>query len=324
MDSISGTGTVQNRIQQTDLLSRVGNTPLVKIRRLGHEIDSVEIYAKLECFNPGGSVKDRAGLRIIEDAERSGELRPGRTILDSTSGNTGIAYAWIGAYKGYPVELVMPANVSSERKKTVRAFGVKIIFSDPLQGSDGAVLLARKIYQENSHKYFLAAQYDNDSNWKAHFDTTGPEIHAQTEGRITHFLAGVGTGGTVVGTGRRLKKLNPSIAVFGVEPDDGLHGLEGLKHIPTSIRPGIYDDTVLDGTLRVETEEAYEMAHRLALEEGLLVGKSSGAAMVAALRLAREIRAGVIVTVFPDGGDRYLSTILWEGADDSLEGRYRG
>lgn len=324
MNSLASSGTVQDKVRETSLLSRVGNTPLVRIRRLGREMDSVEIYAKAEWFNPGGSVKDRPGLRIIEDAERSGELGPGKTLLDSTSGNTGIAYAWIGAVKGYSVELVMPANVSAERKKTLRAFGVKIIFSDPLQGSDGAMLLARKIYQENPDKYFLAAQYDNDSNWKAHFDTTGPEIYAQTEGRVTHFLAGVGTGGTVVGTGRRLKKFNPSVAVFGVEPDDGLHGLEGLKHIPTAIRPGIYDDSILDGTLRVETEEAYEMVHRLALEEGLLVGKSSGAAMVAALRLAREIREGVIVTVFPDGGDRYLSTVLWEGADDSLEGRYRG
>lgn len=324
MDVASIPHPVKDRSRCTSLLSRVGNTPLIRIRNLGPGNGAVEIYAKAEWFNPGGAVKDRPALRMIEDAERAGELHPGKTILDSTSGNTGIAYAWIGAVKGYPVELVMPANVSEERKKIVRAYGTRIIFSDPLQGSDGAILLARKLHGENPDKYFLVGQYDNDSNWKAHFDTTGPEIYAQTRGRVTHFLAGVGTGGTVMGTGRRLKEFNPSIRVYGVEPDDGLHGIEGLKHIPTAIRPGIYDDTVLDGTLRVKTEDAYELARRLALEEGLLVGKSSGAALVAALRLAREIPEGVVVTVFPDGGDRYLSTVLWEEAADYPAGRRRG
>jgi cysteine synthase B len=296
------------------ILAYVGNTPLLQVRRITEELDkpNVEVYAKAEWLNPGGSVKDRAALRIIEDAERSGELTPDKVLLDSTSGNTGIAYALICSVKGYACELVMPSNVSKERVQTVQAYGARIVYSDPLEGSDGALLLARNLYEDDPEKYYLPCQYDNDSNWRAHFDTTGVEIVKQTCGRVTHFLAGVGTGGTVIGTGRRLKEFRESIRVYGVEPDNGFHGLEGLKHIATAIVPKIYDPSVLDGTVYVATEDAYDMARRLALEEGLLVGKSSGAAMVAALALARDLDEGVIVTVFPDGGSRYLSTPLFD------------
>lgn len=287
------------------LLSHIGNTPLIQIQQLTKHLSEVQIFAKAEWLNPGGSVKDRAGLKIIEEGEKSGQLVRDKMILDSTSGNTGIAYAMIGAIKGYRVELVVPENISEERKKALEAYGVELIFTDPLLGSDGALIEAQKIYRANPEKYFFANQYNNPSNWRAHYETTGVEIFHQTRGRVTHFIAGVGTGGTLVGTGRRLREFNPQIKLFGVQPDSGFHGIEGLKHIETAIRPGIYDETLLDGTFFVKTEEAYEMARCLAREEGLWVGPSSGAALWASLKLAESIEEGLIVTIFPDGGARY-------------------
>ncbi len=293
------------RKSPSSLLASIGNTPLIQIRRMTKHLKGVEVFAKAEWINPGGSVKDRAGLRIIEDGERSGLLTPDKIILDSTSGNTGIAYAMIAAFKDYRVKLVVPANVSEERKKALEAYGVKLIFTDPLMGSDGALLEAKKIYELNPDQYFKADQYNNPSNWQAHYETTGVEVFQQSKGRVTHFVAGVGTGGTLMGTGRRLKEYNPAIKVFGVQPDNGFHGIEGLKHIETAIRPDIYDETILDGTLFVKTEDAYDMANRLAREEGLWVGPSSGAAFWASLKLAESIDRGMIVTIFPDGGARY-------------------
>jgi cysteine synthase B len=293
------------RADPNSLLAFIGNTPLIQISRLTKHLKGVQIFVKAEWLNPGGSVKDRAGLRIIEDGERSGELTRDKIILDSTSGNTGIAYAMIGAFKGYRVELVVPANVSEERKKALEAYGVNLIFTDPLMGSDGALLEAKRIYETNPNRYFKGDQYNNPSNWRAHYETTGLEILHQSKGRVTHFIACVGTGGTLMGTGRRLKEYNPRMRLFGVQPDSGFHGIEGLKHIETAIRPGIYDESILDGTFFVKTEDAYEMMTRLAKEEGLWVGPSSGAAFWASIKLAESIDRGVIVTIFPDGGERY-------------------
>ncbi|HXI09483.1 MAG TPA: cysteine synthase [Thermodesulfobacteriota bacterium] len=301
------------------VLDLVGNTPLVRINRITKDLpEGVEVYAKLEGYNPGGSVKDRAALSMIEDAERSGRLTPDKVILDSTSGNTGIAYAWIGAVKGYRVELVVPANVSSERKKILFAFGAHVIYSNPLEGSDGAIRQAWKIYVDNPDKYCKLDQYNNPSNPQAHFDGTGVEIIEQTEGRITHFVASIGTGGTVMGTGRRLKDFNKDIRVIAVEPESPLHGLEGLKHMASSIVPGIYHEEELDEKVPAPTEPSYDMAKRLAREEGLLVGQSSGAAMWGALEVAKKLKKGVVVVIFPDGGDKYLSTRLWDmGPEES-------
>ncbi|MBI5641914.1 MAG: cysteine synthase [Deltaproteobacteria bacterium] len=295
------------------VLEMVGNTPLVKINKITAGLPGeVEVYAKLEGYNPGGSVKDRAALSMIEDAERSGRLTKDKIILDSTSGNTGIAYAWIGAVKGYKVELVVPANVSEERKKILHAFGAHVIFSNPLEGSDGAIRLAWKLYVDSPDKYCKLDQYNNPSNPQAHFDTTAPEILEQTDGRITHFVASIGTGGTIMGTGRRLKEFREDIRVIAVEPESAFHGLEGLKHMASSIVPGIYHEEELDEKVPAPTEESYVMAKRLAREEGLLVGQSSGAAMWAAMEVAKKLKKGVIVAIFPDGGDKYLSTRLWE------------
>jgi len=296
------------RANPNSLVASVGNTPLIQICSMAKHLKGVQIFAKAEWLNPGGSVKDRAGMRIIEDGERSGELTRGKIILDSTSGNTGIAYAMIGAIKGYAVEIVVPANVNEERKRALKAYGAKLIFTDPLLGSDGALLEAKKIYEANPSRYFKGDQYNNPSNWKAHYETTGVEILQQSGGRVTHFLAGIGTGGTLTGTGRRLKEYNPRVKLFGVQPDSGFHGIEGLKHIETAIRPGIYDESILDGTFFVKTEDAYEMTARLAREEGLWVGLSSGAAFWASMKLAESLDRGTIVTVFPDGGNRYVTT----------------
>ena len=295
------------------IVDMVGNTPLIKIKRITKQLpESVEVYAKLESYNPGGSVKDRAAKRMIEDAEKSGRLTKDKIILDSTSGNTGIAYAWIGAVKGYGVELVVPQNVSEERKKILKAFGAKVVFSNPLEGSDGAIRLAWKLYVDNPDKYCKLDQYNNPSNPQAHYDTTGPEILEQTGGKITHFVASIGTSGTIMGTGRRLKEFNPDIQVIQIEPATPLHGLEGLKHMATSIVPGIYHPEKLDNKVSAPTEESYDMAKRLAREEGLFVGQSSGAAMWGALEVAKKLKEGVVVVLFPDGGDRYLSTRLWD------------
>src|SRR2546425_2801814 len=295
-------------------LQLVGNPPLVELRKVRDGLaPGVRLYGKLEGFNPGGSVKDRPALKMIQDGLARGALVPGKTILDSTSGNTGIALAMVGAALGYPVELVMQSNVSKERKRTVAAFGAKVVYSDPLEGSDGAIRLCRKILAENPDRYFKPDQYNNEANSLAHYETTGPEIWRQTEGAITHFVAGIGTGGTIMGTGRYLKEQNPRIQAIAVEPDDALHGLEGLKHMASSIVPGIYHEEQLDRKIAVSTEDAYDTVYRLGREEGVLVGQSSGAALWAALRVARELDEGVVVTLFPDFGDKYLSTNLWVG-----------
>ncbi len=294
-------------------LDLVGNTPLVRINHITKDLPpGVEIYAKIEGANPGGSVKDRPALKMIEDAEEAGILTKDKIIMDSTSGNTGIAYAWIGAVKGYEVDLVVPENASTERKKILSAFGAKVIFSNPMEGSDGAIRLAWKLYVENPDKYCKLDQYNNPSNSLAHYLTTGPEIIEQTEGRVTHFLASIGTGGTIMGTGKRLKEFNPDIEIIAVEPDDAMHGLEGLKHMESSIVPGIYLEEEHDSKIGAPTDASYDMAVRIAREEGLLVGQSSGAALWSAMEVAKGLDKGVIVTIFPDGGDKYLSTRLWE------------
>jgi cysteine synthase B len=295
------------------ILGQVGHTPLLSFSRIVKDLDHVEIYAKAEWFNPGGSVKDRPALRMIEEGERSGALTREKIILDSSSGNTGIAYAWIGAVKGYRVQLAVPGNVSQARKRILQAYGAEVIYTDPLSGSDGVIREAHRRYEADPEQYFMPDQYNNPANWWAHYDTTGPEIIAQTQGRVTHFIAGVGTSGTLMGTGRRLREFNPDIQVAALLPAEDLHGIEGLKHLETAIVPGIWDERFSDLKLTVSTEEAYDMARRLALEEGVLVGQSAGAAVWAALDLARRISEGVIVTILPDAGERYFSTRLWEG-----------
>jgi len=295
-----------------DLLSRIGNTPLLRLSRITRDLpDTVEVYAKAEWFNPGGSVKDRPALGMILDGERTGKLTSNRVILDATSGNTGIAYAMIGAARGYRVKLCIAANVSPERKNILRAYGAELVYTDPSESSDGAIRKARELYAESPDLYFYPDQYGNDANWLAHYRTTGPEIFQQTEGRISHFIAGLGTSGTFVGTSRRLKELKPTIEVISFQPDSGFHGLEGLKHMASAIVPGIYDASVADSDLAVDTDEAYAMARRLAREEGMLVGISSGAAAVCALRVAQGLDRAVVVTVFPDSGDKYLSQSFW-------------
>ena len=289
----------------------IGNTPLLRVRLFEHEFPRLEVYAKAEWFNPGGSVKDRAALSMIEDGERSGLLTRGKTIIDSTSGNTGIAYALIGAAKGYPVKLVMPGNASAERKALVTAFGAEIVYSDAGEGSDGAIRLVRELVEREPDLYFYPDQYSNPANPRAHYDGTGVEILEQTGGRITHFVAGLGTTGTFVGTSRRLKEHDASIRTIAVQPEDAFHGLEGLKHLPTAIVPRIWDPSAADEVWGCPTEPAYELARTAARREGLLVGHSSGAALWAVHRLAETIREGVVITVFPDSGDRYLSTGLY-------------
>jgi S-sulfo-L-cysteine synthase (O-acetyl-L-serine-dependent) len=298
-----------------DVLGLIGNTPLLRIQRLGAEWPEVEFCAKAEWANPGGSVKDRPAMSIILEAERAGLMSKEKVLTDSTSGNTGIAYAMICAARGYRVKLCMPSNVSQERKRTLKAYGAEIVYTDPMEGSDGAIRRVRQMVAEKPELYFYANQYDNPNNWRAHYQTTAPEIFEQTEGRVTHFVAGLGTSGTFVGTARRLKELNPKIRCTSFQPDSPFHGLEGLKHMPSAIVPKIYDPGIADENLEISTEEAYAMTLWLAREEGLLVGVSAGAAMVAALKVAKKARRGVVVTVFPDSGDKYLSERFWdEGA----------
>jgi cysteine synthase B len=286
--------------------SNVGNTPLIRLRRITGGLP-VEILAKAEHLNPGGSVKDRAALAMILEGERSGRLRPGMTILDATSGNTGIAYAMIAAARSYPVTICLPKNAGRQRKLILRRFGVQLIETDPLQSTDGAQLIARQMFEQYPEKYFYPDQYNNPANWRAHYEGTGPEIWEQTEGRVTHFIAGLGTSGTFVGTSRRLKEFNPAIRAISMQPDSPLHGLEGLKHMATAKVPGIYDPGLADDSVEVATEDAQEMVGRLAVEEGLLVGTSSGANVFAALRLARTLPSGsVVVTILCDGGERYI------------------
>jgi cysteine synthase B len=289
----------------------IGNTPLLRVRIFEHEFPRVEVHAKAEWFNPGGSVKDRAALWMIEDGERSGALTHDRTIIDSTSGNTGIAYAMVGAAKGYRVKLVMPSNVSAERKALVLAYGAEVVYSDPGEGSDGAIRLVRELVAADPDVYFYPDQYSNPANWRAHYEGTALEILQQTSGRVTHFIAGLGTTGTFVGTSRRLKEHDAAIRTIAVQPEDSFHGLEGLKHIPTAIVPKIWDSSLADEIWGCPTEPAYDLARTVARSEGLLVGHSSGAVLWAARRLAETIKEGVIVTVFPDSGDRYLSTGLY-------------
>jgi cysteine synthase B len=289
----------------------IGNTPLLRIRMFEPEFPRVDVYAKAEWFNPGGSVKDRAALSMIEDGERRGALTFDKTIIDSTSGNTGIAYAMVAAAKGYRVKLVMPANVSSERRALISAYGAEAVFSDPGEGSDGAIRLVRELVAAEPDRYFYPDQYSNPANARAHYEGTAVEILEQTGGRVTHFIAGLGTTGTFVGTSRRLKEHDPSIRTIAVQPEDSFHGLEGLKHIPTAIVPKIWDPSLADEIWDCPTEPAYDLARAAARTEGLLVGHSSGAALWAARRLAGTIAEGVVVTVFPDSGDRYLSTGLY-------------
>jgi len=297
-----------------NVLSLIGNTPLLRIRALARDLpEEVRVFAKLEGYNPGGSVKDRPAYNMIQDGLASGRLRPGKTILDSTSGNTGIALALCGAVLGYPVELVMPENVSVERKKIIGAYGAKIIYSSPFDGSDGAILLCREVLARDPEKYFKPDQYFNPANPEAHYKTTGPEIWQQTEGSVTHFVTGLGTGGTIMGTGRYLKERNPNVQVIGVEPDDSFHGLEGLKHMASSIVPGIYHEEELDAKIPVDTDHAYDLVRKLGSVEGVVVGQSSGANLWGALKVARTLARGTVVTIFCDFGDRYLSTNLWIG-----------
>lgn len=295
------------------LFENVGSTPLVAFARLASELPSgVELYAKAEHMNPGGSVKDRAALSMILEGERSGRLSQGKIILDATSGNTGIAYAMIGAARGYRVRLCLPRNASAERKRMLRIHGAELIETDPREGFDAPQRLAQRMAAEEPDTYFYPNQYDNPANWRAHYEGTAPEIWEQTQGRVTHFLSGVGTSGTFTGTVMRLRELNPNLKALLMQPDSPLHGLEGTRHLETSIVPGIYDPTLADERVEVSTEDAQEMARRLAREEGVFVGVSSGANVLAALRYAKRLAPGsVVVTVLCDGGGRYLSEEFW-------------
>ena len=299
----------------SSILDQIGNTPLLRLAKLDAEFPGIEIYAKAEFFNPGGSVKDRAGLNMILDGERTGRLTHDSILLDATSGNTGIAYAMIGAIKGYKVKLCLPANASHERKQILQAYGAEMVFSDPGEGSDGAIRLCRKVYEENPDAYFYPDQYNNPANWRAHFDGTAVEIMEQTGRRITHFVASMGTSGTFMGNSRRFKRDMPQVQCISAQPTSGFHGLEGLKHMPTAIVPGIYDPSIADDNLWIETEEAHAMTRWLGRNEGLLVGMSSGANVHAAREVARRLqkegRTGVIVTVLCDGATKYLSEAFW-------------
>ncbi|HET7467815.1 MAG TPA: cysteine synthase family protein [Candidatus Dormibacteraeota bacterium] len=313
------------RTVPADITRHIGHTPLLRVRLFEREFPNLEVYAKAEWFNPGGSVKDRPALSMVEDGERRGALTRDKTIIDSTSGNTGIAYALVGAAKGYRVKLVMPGNVSAERKALVTAFGAEIVYSDAGDGSDGAIRKVRELVANDPDAYFYPDQYSNPANPRAHYDGTAIEILEQTDGRVTHFIAGLGTTGTFVGTSRRLKEHDPSIRTIAVEPDDAFHGLEGLKHLPTAIVPRIWNEQLADEVWYCATEPAYDLARALARSEGLLVGHSSGAALWAVRRLAATVKEGVVVTVFPDSGDRYISTGLYGRPHPNLpRGRGRG
>ncbi len=303
------------RTQAEPLLTTIGNTPLLRLDKIAREFPDVAIFGKAEYFNPGGSVKDRAALNMVLDGERSGRLNRQRTILDATSGNTGIAYAMIGANRGYRVKLVLPENASEERKRILRAYGAEMVFSAADESSDGAIRLFRKLYLADPDAYFYPDQYNNPANWKAHFEGTGREILSQTGGTLTHFVASMGTSGTFTGVTRRLRRDLPEVKCYSAQPSSGFHGLEGLKHMPTAIVPGFYDETLADGNVWIDTEDAYRMVRRLAREEGLLVGISSGANVHAATVLARELaargEAATIVTVLCDSAEKYLSEQFW-------------
>lgn len=308
---------ILDRAPGSSVLDMIGRTPLVRLHQFERETPGVELYAKAEWQNPGGSVKDRAAARMILDGEASGKLNAGKTIIDATSGNTGIAYAMVGAARGYKVKLCVPENASPERKLILRALGADLVFTNPLEGTDGAIREARRLFAESPDQYFYPDQYNNEGNWRAHYDTTAVEIIEQTSGRLTHFVAGLGTGGTFVGTGRRLRKFNPAIKLISFQPDSPFHGLEGLKHMDTAIVPGIYDPTLADADLRIGTERSYRMVRRLAREMGLMAGISSGAAVAAMTDVARTVEHGVIVTVFPDGAEKYLNETFWTAPSDA-------
>jgi cysteine synthase B len=299
---------IQVTTPKTGIEAAVGNTPLLPLRRIGaHLPPGVCIFAKAEWFNPGGSVKDRPALNILKSALANGELEDGKRLLDSTSGNMGISYATFGAALGIPVTLALPANASSERIAILRALGAELILTDPLEGTDGALAAAQELASAHPERYFYANQYNNSANWQAHYLSTGPEVIEQTDCQITHFVAGLGTSGTLTGTARYLREYNPDIRIIAAQPDSPFHGLEGLKHMPTSIQPGIFDPSTPDRTLTISTEESYEMVRRLARQEGLFVGISSGTAAIAVLQVAESLNEGVVVTVFPDAGYKYLS-----------------
>src|SRR5580698_6374153 len=308
-----------SRLTATDLLSLIGNTPLIRMERIASDLPGIEIYGKAEFFNPGGSVKDRAALNMILDGERTGKLTRDKIILDSTSGNTGIAYAMIGAYKGYKVKLCLPKNASMERKHVLAAYGAEMVLTDPGEGSDGAIRAVREIYQADRDRYFYPDQYNNPANWLAHYNGTALEILAQTDGRITHFVACMGTSGTFMGNSRRFHEELPYVKCISAQPSSGFHGLEGLKHMPTAIVPGIYDPHVADDNVWIETEDAYAMCRRIAREEALLVGISSGANLVAARKLGQQLvergGTGLVVTILADGATKYLSESFWNDQD---------
>jgi cysteine synthase B len=301
------------------VLELIGNTPLVRFKRIGEDAPGVELLAKAEWYNPGGSIKDRPALNMILDGEKRGLLTKDKIIIDATSGNTGIAYAMIAAERGYKVKLALPKNATIERKQSLLAYGAELILTDPHEGTDGAQRYVRKLVDSEPDRYFYPDQYNNDANWRAHYETTAMEIWRQTEGRVTHFVTGVGTSGTFMGVTRRLKELNPVIQCISMQPDAPLHGLEGLKHMATALVPGIYDESVADDQIEVATEDAHRMVLRLAREEGLLVGVSSGANLCAALRTARKIKEGVVVTIFSDSAAKYLSESFWLESTNEAE-----
>ncbi len=296
------------------MLAQIGNTPLLPLDALTRDLPSVKLLGKAEWHNPGGSVKDRAAARIVSEARRTGKLAPGKILLDSTSGNTGIAYAMLGAALGFSVTLCVPENVSPERKRILQAYGANIIYTDPAEGSDGAIKIARQLAERHPDLYFYADQYSNDANWRAHYETTANEIWQQTEGRITHFVAMLGTTGTFVGATRRLKELNPNIRCISLQPDSAFHGIEGAKHLPSAIVPRIYDPSLADQNLEITTEDAHAMCRRLAREQGLLIGVSAAAALVGSLQAAERLKINqraTIVTILCDSGEKYLNERFW-------------
>jgi cysteine synthase B len=301
------------------VLELIGNTPLLRFKHAAESAAPVEVYAKAEWYNPGGSVKDRAAMSMILDGEKRGLLTPDKTIVDATSGNTGIAYAMIGAERGYRVKLALPKNASRERKQALLAYGAELVLTDPTEGTDGAQRYVRKLVDADPGKYFYPDQYNNDANWRAHYETTAMEIWKQTQGRVTHFVAGLGTSGTFMGVTRRLKELNPAVQCISMQPDSPLHGLEGLKHMPTALVPGIYDESVADDQMTVSTEDAHRTVLRLARSEGILVGVSAGANLFAAIQVAKRVKEGVVVTIFSDSAAKYMSEEFWKEADAEAE-----
>jgi cysteine synthase B len=309
----------QSALRTRSVLELIGNTPLLGFRRVAQNVSPTRVLAKAEWYNPGGSVKDRAALYMILDGERRGLLTPQKILVDATSGNTGIAYAMIAAERGYRAKLALPKNASPERRQSLLAYGAELIMTDPTGGTDGAQRYVKDLVQNNPERYFYPDQYNNPANWRAHYETTAIEIWRQTEGQITHFVTGVGTSGTFMGVTRRLKELNPAIQCICMQPDGPLHGLEGMKHMPTALVPGIYDPSIADEHMEVSTESAHRMCLRLAREEGLLVGVSSGANMVAALQVAQRVKDGVVVTIFCDSAAKYLSESFWTEMDSEAE-----